>query len=96
MVKAPKNLWSLIKIKTRSKFGNIELKAYLENHQTENRNHKTIPKTKKDPRPLLSSGDSANWFDQITYIIINLVALGMAKWQLVNGKKKWLRDDSNR
>lgn len=95
-VKAPKNLWSLIKVKTRSKFGNIELKAYLEDRQTDSRNHKTNHRTKKDPRPLLSSGDSANWCDQITYILVNLVALGMAKWQLVNGKKKWLRDNSNR
>jgi glycosyltransferase involved in cell wall biosynthesis len=91
-VKAPKNLCSLIKVKTRSKFGNIELKAYLENGQTENRNHKT----NKDPRPLLSTGDSANGCDRIAYILVNLVALGMAKWQLVNGKKKWLRDNSNR
>jgi len=83
-VLAPKTIWSLINIKTRSKLGNMELKAYLR----ERPSNKLIS--------IADTTSSFNWFDSTIYAFVNVVALYRAKWHFLLGIKKWHRDNSNR
>jgi len=86
-VRAPKSIWSLIKIKSRSKFGNLELQS----HENINFN-KTHQPTKYSLRQQLRT---MKWYDAISYVTINFIALCIAKWQFNRGSKLWLRDTSN-
>ncbi|MBX2847011.1 MAG: glycosyltransferase family 2 protein [Acidiferrobacterales bacterium] len=91
-VKSPKALWPLIKIKTRSKLGNLELQAYL--NQAPNFN---VSKRNKTPSRASSSKEqnNAQWYDQLVYLGVNAIALVMAKLQFFRGHKTWQRDNSN-
>lgn len=91
-VKAPKTLWSLIKVKARSKFGNLELKAYSKHIRVNDENNETtrIANTKSSAIAPLQPGD------KLIYLMINLIALSLAKWQFIRGKNRWFRDNSNR
>ena len=91
-VKAPKSLWSLIKVKARSKFGNLQLKDYAKHNGIEH-NHgkaKTELNTTSASMPVLHCGDT------IIYLMINLIALCLAKWQFLTDTNRWHRDNSNR
>lgn len=86
-VKAPKDLKSLIKVKARSKHGNLQLRRYLELNKHHKYDHK---------KPMSLSSVSTNIVDKIVYVLINVTALAIAKAQHLTGSKKWLRDHSNR
>jgi len=84
-VRAPKSLFSLLKVKTRSKLGNLELRDYLKNSDSpEFKNGATEKK------------GSQSRFNKTIYFSINIIAFGLAKWQYIRGNKAWHRDDSNR
>ncbi len=87
LVKAPKDLRSLIAVKARSKRGNLELKRYFELNSSNKYDHK------QGKRHRLSPTNTPNI---IVYILVNLIALAIAKAQHLTGSKKWLRDQSNR
>lgn len=86
-VRAPKSLWSLIKVKSRSKFGNLELQS-LANINLNNKRQPT-------QTPLSRQLSAMKWYDAITYTTVNFLALCIAKWQFNRGSKIWLRDTSN-
>lgn len=89
-VKAPKDLFSLIKIKTRSRLGRYELTAkfpHLLNNET------------KDYRQALISllFNYKLWFKIAVYISINLISRIRANHQYANQTiTRWERDESNR
>jgi len=86
-VKAPKSLLVLLKVKTRSKLGNLELKNYL----------KHIGRAKlKQPATIDQVSTKLKWYDRVVYLSVNIAALVLAKWQYSTGKKVWHRDSSNR
>lgn len=87
-VKAPKNLLSLIKVKSRSKLGNIELDKYLSTKGSEN--------SLKNTKELIDKKNTTNSFDKFIYRLINITALTLAKWHSFTGFKSWSRDNSNR
>ena len=87
-VKAPKDIFSLINVKTRSKLGNIELNNYLDRSGTSRSQKLPI----KRPQTLTKS----NKLDKLVYLVVNLIALTLAKWQSFTGFKSWSRDNSNR
>lgn len=90
-VMAPKTFLSLVKIKARSKYGNMELRNHLVRSGTNNREsggHKsTCP---------ASTREKIKPFDKLAYILVNACALIIATWHFKMGKKLWLRDNSNR
>lgn len=88
-VKAPKDIFSLIKVKARSKRGNIELKRYLDQHNSFRKESKRT--TLKHTLQVRSS-----LCDRLVYLFVNLTALTLAKWQSLIGFKAWPRDNSNR
>ncbi len=100
-VKAPKTLWSLIKVKSRSKLGNLELNAYMSQNSSQQLESNSV---NKPPQRIANSGVSEQsvtsisykWYDKGVYLTINLVALMMAKWQFLTGYRTWQRDESNR
>jgi len=86
-VKAPQNIISLIKIKIRSKFGNLQLKKYL----YENGHQANSEKSKLEfNRNLMTFTQS------LAYSFINLIALCGAHIAQATGSFKWYRDNSNR
>ena len=84
-VKAPKTLWSLLKIKTRSKYGNLELKKHF-NQLLKNEQKKQT----------WSNMSAISARDRLTYYLVNAVALMWAKWQYLRGVRTWHRDNSHR
>lgn len=89
-VKAPRTLWSLIKVKTRSKFGNLQLGKFFREskhsrHDVERRDQIHDP---SHPRIALS--------DKLVYLFVNTVSFAFAKLQIKTGNEKWHRDESNR
>jgi len=86
-VKAPKKLSTLIRVKARSKFGNLELENYLEQLKQK---QSSITKT------MLPVIEHLKWYDKAVYYGVNLMALVIAKCEYRAGKKRWYRDDSNR
>lgn len=82
-VRAPKTLSSLIKIKTRSKFGNVELKK-TQSVNTAKENQQELT---HDPMPFMH---------KVVYSVVNIAALLNAYWNIVTGSSTWHRDDSNR
>jgi len=86
-VSAPKTLRSLLKIKTRSKYGNMELKKFISND-------KNIQKIiKKRPQSTLLS---ASLHQSLIYYFVNTYAKLAAHWNILTGSFKWHRDNSNR
>ncbi len=82
-VKAPDSLWQLIRIKHRSKYGNIQLKKYLKENK--------INFIKPDFPPLRKTMSVAT----IIYLGINTIALSQAYWTFLRGNFSWLRDTSS-
>jgi len=80
-VKAPKTIWALLKIKTRSKFGNLELKKQYKINRIE------LPNNSRLQMSLLQ---------RLVYSAINVVALVWAHSNQLTGNAKWHRDNSNR
>ena len=85
LVRAPKNLFTLIKVKTRSKLGNLELEDYLKSV-----GHTKVKNTGNKNKNLDSP------VNRVVYLSINLAALALAKWHYKRGNKTWYRDNSNR
>ena len=91
-VKAPKNTNTLIKVKARSKLGNIELREYLSSTPlTKLTVKKTLKRKTHSPNTLRSST-----LDALVYFAVNVCALILAKWQYFTGSRSWSRDNSNR
>lgn len=112
-VRAPKTVWSLIKVKSRSKLGNLELKAYVaqtdQTDESQTDENQTISASKNvktndtaatnlaaEPNTITQPSAQNTWYDQVVYLVINLIASIIAKWQFLTGYKTWQRDDSNR
>jgi hypothetical protein len=96
-VKAPLTTCTLIKVKSRSKLGNLELKQFLtkqplSTHYFQNLENTT--KRRSETNNTVSIQISA--LDTLTYKLINIVALFMARWQFYTGHYSWARDNSNR
>ena len=92
-VKAPRTLWSLLKVKTRSKIGNLELNAYFKSNPQPRDKSQAVS---NGPNTISTNTDSLSLYDCILYQLLNAAALGLAKWQFMIGKKIWHRDNSNR
>jgi len=97
-VKAPKTLWSLIKVKSRSKLGNLQLKAYAQDHvnHTSSRDLKSDRRNPHRPGQHRLSTTPQKWYDIWVYIVVNILALSLAKWAFFRGEQTWYRDNSNR
>lgn len=97
-VKAPLTGSTLIKVKARSKLGNLELKQFLKSqdpndhyfHNRENTNRSALEAANTEHEQSISIIDIA------TYNLINFAALLMARWQFFIGNYSWARDNSNR
>ncbi|MCE2572800.1 glycosyltransferase family 2 protein [Motilimonas eburnea] len=88
VVKTPKNLWSLIKIKTRSKLGNLELKEKFVSPTTGKNGISSLFKIALKERMLS---------DFLVYISVTFLTLIRAKTQLNNARSiTWERDESTR
>jgi len=85
-VNAPKNIFSLIKIKIRSKYGRLELVEHFSKNNIKLKN-----KTFSTPTPRFS-------FIKINYYAINIIAFLFAKilFQIKALNGVWLTDNSNR
>lgn len=89
IVKAPKNLLALIKIKSRSRLGEYELnEKYPEIIHKVQRNYKCVIKN------LIL--DVRSWPKVFVYMLVNSIARFRAARQLRNGINMWERDDSSR
>lgn len=87
-VDTPKNLWSLIKIKTRSKLGNVQLKSKFKSPVTGDNNLKSL---------INIAITQKAFFAFIVYFSVTLVSLIRAKYQLKNIESMvWERDESSR
>lgn len=106
-VNAPRTLWSLIKVKTRTKYGNIELSAYNAKfthdtsakpgtRQANNNTDKTTKAKINNSSQQRSGPTHVCWQDKLIYLFINLIALTSAKLRFSTGNSTWLRDNSNR
>ena len=83
-VQAPRSLSSLIKVKIRSKYGNLELKKYLADNRI------------KSAIGIRNKRLSTPFLQKIVYISINTIALLGAHLNMLLGNSKWYRDDSSR
>lgn len=89
IVKAPKNLWCLIKIKTRSRLGRYELeKKYPLLISNEIKNYRSALKQ--------YFCDVKKWPELGIYVIVNLISRLRASYQIKTRYVQWERDDSNR
>ena len=89
IVKAPKDLWSLIKIKTRSRLGRFQLKQmYPHLISNEVKNY-----SKALEKYIL---DFFQWPKLIIYLLVNLVSRFRANHQFKSHSLIWERDESNR
>ena len=87
LVKPPKNLRQLIKIKARSKYGGIELRASGEiksSHDLHNQKTNATMLTSKQ-----------NFLSIINYFFVNASALVIAHYMYRTKKFTWLRDNSS-
>jgi len=89
-VAAPNSLWSLLKVKSRSKYGNLQLKRYLADNKVVNRQSSINSGMKFGPESTLSI------IDIFIYNTVNALAFGIAKWHHLTGSFVWHRDNSNR
>ncbi|MBL4672817.1 MAG: glycosyltransferase [Arenicella sp.] len=89
-VAAPKSLWPLLKVKSRSKYGNLQLKRYLAENNVVNRQSTINSGIKFGPESTLSL------IDILIYNTVNALAFGIAKWHHLTGSFVWHRDNSNR
>ena len=88
-VKAPRSLYALIKIKTRSRFGRYELEEkFPDIICNESKNYWQALK-------LLLQNINL-WPKVFVYLIMNYVTRLRAKWQYYNHITVWERDDSSR
>lgn len=97
-VKAPLTTSTLIKVKARSKLGNLELKQFLKKQRKSNHYFQSFENTNKR---LFKTDDMVqklptNTINKLTYKLINIAALFMARWQFFTGNYSWARDNSNR
>ncbi|RBP52951.1 glycosyltransferase [Arenicella xantha] len=97
IVKAPLTTSILIKVKARSKLGNLELKQFLNDHQFEDR-HILVPKKTTESELETDSMATApiNAIDILIYKLVNIAALLLARWQFFTGNDSWAKDNSNR
>jgi glycosyltransferase involved in cell wall biosynthesis len=89
-VGAPKSLWSLLKVKSRSKYGNLQLRRYLTDNNIVNRQATINSGIKFAPESTLSL------LDIFIYNTVNALAFGIAKWHHLTGSFVWHRDNTNR
>jgi len=82
---APKTLSGLIKIKTRSKYGSLELKDYLRSNKASNK------KIKQPFKPILTSPLAF-----MSYFWVNVISKCKAQQMYKRNNFTWLRDDSSR
>jgi glycosyltransferase involved in cell wall biosynthesis len=89
IVKAPKNLWCLIKIKTRSRLGRYEL---------ERKYPLLINNELKNYRSALKQYffNVKKWPELSIYLIVNLISRLRAIYQTRTRYTQWERDESNR
>ena len=83
-VEAPKTLRQLIKVKHRSKYGNIQLQKQLPTNHVFRRPSKPSKPSK-----------NINFVDLLIYSFINGSALALAKWSDRKGGISWYRDTSS-
>lgn len=87
-ISQPNDIWSLIKIKTRSRLGNLELSRIVNIDVKEHRNQKNgLIKIALENRV---------FFAAIIYFVVNLVARSRAVFQFGSKITEWERDESTR
>lgn len=91
-VTAPAKLNHLLAIKRRSKFGNLEIRAKLNNDLS----GAMKQTSKRRPFTHLNRYLSRSIVDSSIYIAINVLALILAKYSLWRGQYVWHRDTSSR
>lgn len=88
-VKAPRNIYALIKIKTRSRLGRYELEERFPNLIcNEQKNYRDVLKILLQKINL--------WPKVIVYLMMNYVTRVRAKWQYNNRMITWERDETSR
>jgi hypothetical protein len=86
---APKTLRGLIRIKTRSYMGSVELKHLVPAMWS--------TKGPSNSRKLLSLFvEPPLWPQLLVYLYVKLVARTIGRWRLRSGDRTWQRDDSSR
>lgn len=86
-VKAPKSLWSLLKVKARSKYGNLQLRDHQRNNTATWHQYSAVN---------LGQSSTQTTLNLFIYLVINSLAASMAKWHKLTGSFLWHRDNSNR
>ncbi|MEE9405175.1 MAG: glycosyltransferase [Algisphaera sp.] len=91
-IRAPRRIWGVIKVKTRSRLGRLELKKRFpklipRNTQTK----RPLPLTPHAPRPVMSA-----LLDPLVFAFIQLATTWRAHQQAVQGIHVWERDHSTR
>lgn len=92
-VKAPLTTSILIKVKARSKLGNLELNRFLKKHESSFLNYQTHKNKNKCD---VKTDNASTLIDILTYRLINIAALLLARWQSFKGHYSWSRDNSTR
>lgn len=95
-VKAPLTTGTLIKVKARSKLGNLELKKFLKSQQLNDHYFQKPENTNRSDVETETAAPAINIIDTLTYKLINIAALLLARWQFFTGHYSWARDNSNR
>lgn len=87
-VKSPEDIWSLIKIKTRSKLGNIELAKHKQSPSRGENHFKALLRIAISQRVI---------FSFLVYCLVTGLTFCRAKYQVNKGKElAWERDESTR
>jgi len=89
-VNAPKSLWALLKVKSRSKYGNLQLKTYLIENKI------VCQQSKRNSDTKFNSEIALSYVDLFIYNVINTLAYSIAMWQKLSDSFVWHRDNSNR
>ena len=90
LVTAPKTLIQLIKIKARSKLGNLQLRDYLR-HQTVLKKYEN-----QEDHVVEIHSEKRSLAQYFSYFLVNSCALVYAKLLYRKGDFSWLRDESSR
>lgn len=89
IITAPRDIYSLIKIKTRSRLGRYELKDKFP---------ELLSNEAKDFKGAMRdlAFDYSRWHKLIVYLMINVISRIRAKWQYRTKQIVWERDGSNK
>jgi len=85
-VLAPKTVWQLVRMKARSKYGNLQLKKIMPTHRLQ---------SKSISKQLITTKGLQGLLLKLNYVLINFIASIWAYWMMYTNRFSWLKDISN-